>query len=94
MGNGTLLFAAPARKVYGRSIFYATRCIVFICSLHCPHVAGPRRTHLVAGKTILILDDVCTTGATLNEAASVLSKAGAKSIYAYTVARAISHKDA
>jgi ComF family protein len=49
---------------------------------------------LVAGKTILILDDVCTTGATLNEAASVLSKAGAKSIYAYTVARAISHKDA
>lgn len=54
-------------------------------------LAAPK---LVAGKNILVVDDVCTTGATLTEAACALSEAGARSIYAYTVARAISHKDA
>ena len=49
---------------------------------------------LVTGKNILLFDDVCTTGATLNEAAQVLMQAGANSVYAYTVARAVSHKDA
>lgn len=54
-------------------------------------VASPR---LVADKNILLIDDVCTTGATLNEAANALLQVGAKSVYAYTVARAVSHKDA
>jgi competence protein ComFC len=49
---------------------------------------------LVAGKDILLVDDVCTTGATLIEAAVTLAEAGARSVYAYTVARAISHHDA
>ena len=54
-------------------------------------LADPQR---VAGKQILLMDDVCTTGTTLAEAARALIDSGAKSVYAFTIARAISHKDA
>lgn len=40
----------------------------------------------VAGKTILIVDDVSTTGATLDECARVLKAAEAKAVYALTLA--------
>lgn len=40
----------------------------------------------IKGKTILIIDDVVTTGATVKEAGRVLKKAGAKKIYAFTLA--------
>lgn len=42
---------------------------------------------LVKGKTILLIDDIVTTGATLSEAAGVLKKAGASAVYCATVAR-------
>lgn len=41
------------------------------------------------GKRVLLIDDVFTTGATLNEAASALLAAGARSVHAYTLARSI-----
>lgn len=41
----------------------------------------------VKGKRILLIDDVLTTGATLNECAKVLKKAGALSVDTLTVAR-------
>lgn len=43
----------------------------------------------IAGKRVLLIDDVFTTGATLNEAAKVLREAGASAIYAYTLARSL-----
>jgi ComF family protein len=45
----------------------------------------------VNGKTILVLDDVSTTGSTLSASAEALLSAGAKDVYALTVARALPH---
>lgn len=39
------------------------------------------------GKRVLLIDDVFTTGATLNSAAKVLMKAGVRTLYVATVAR-------
>lgn len=39
------------------------------------------------GKTIILIDDVATTGATLNEAAHILKLAGAKQVYALVLAK-------
>ena len=41
----------------------------------------------VKGKTILLVDDVCTTCATLNECAITLKGAGARKVFALTLAR-------
>jgi len=41
----------------------------------------------VKNKIILVIDDICTTGSTLEEFCAVLKKAGAKRIYGLTVAR-------
>jgi ComF family protein len=40
---------------------------------------------------VLLIDDVCTTGATLSECATVLAAAGAVEVSAATVARATGH---
>lgn len=47
-------------------------------------VARPKE---VSGKTIILVDDVVTSGSTLNEAARVLKEAGARSVWAMAVAR-------
>ena len=41
----------------------------------------------IAGKTIVLFDDVFTTGATMRSAAQVLKKHGAKRVWAITMAR-------
>lgn len=46
-----------------------------------------RQPDLVMGRRVLLVDDVFTTGSTLNEAAKVLKESGAESVYVYTLAR-------
>ena len=48
-----------------------------------------RRGRSVAGKRVVVVDDVMTSGATLEECARVLRRAGAKSIGALVLARAL-----
>lgn len=47
---------------------------------------------LVKDRTILLVDDVYTTGSTLNECAKVLFKAGAKEVYCLTLAHTMGEK--
>ena len=51
--------------------------------------ANPR---FVKNKKVLLMDDVATTGATLNSASRALLEAGACHVYALTAARAISQR--
>jgi ComF family protein len=50
------------------------------------HVARPEEFE---GKRIYLIDDVMTTGTTLNECAKTLRKAGAGDVYAIALARAV-----
>jgi competence protein ComFC len=45
----------------------------------------------VRGKTVLVMDDVSTTGSTLSSCSKALLQAGAKDVFALTVARALPH---
>lgn len=47
------------------------------------------RPKLIAGTTILLIDDVFTSGATASYCSKVLKKAEAVSVYVFTVARAV-----
>ncbi len=44
------------------------------------------RPEMIVGRDILLVDDIITSGATINECAKVLRRAGAKNIYALTIA--------
>jgi len=47
----------------------------------------------VKRKSILLMDDVATTGSTISACAEALLAAGAQEVYAITIARALSHHD-
>ena len=47
-----------------------------------------RQPRLIAGRRVLLIDDVFTTGATVSECATVLKAAGASDVYVLTIARA------
>jgi ComF family protein len=44
-------------------------------------------------KSVLLMDDVATTGSTISACTEALLSAGAREIYALTIARALSHHD-
>ena len=50
--------------------------------------ADPR---IVQGKSILLMDDVATTGSTISACAETLLSAGAQEVYVLTIARALPH---
>jgi len=50
--------------------------------------ADPR---LVGQKSVLLMDDVATTGSTISSSTEALLSAGAREVYAITIARALSH---
>ena len=52
----------------------------------CFSVATPA---VIEGKTMLLVDDVFTTGTTVNECAKALRKAGAQAVYVQTLARMV-----
>jgi competence protein ComFC len=45
----------------------------------------------VSGKVVLLMDDIATTGVTLAACSEALQKAGARTVYALTLARALPH---
>ena len=47
-----------------------------------------RRPEPIAGRRVLLIDDVFTTGATVSECAAVLKSAGGTAVYVLTIARA------
>ena len=51
------------------------------------YVLSPHATEVVRGRTVIVCDDLCTTGETLNRCAELLAKAGARSVILCTVAQ-------
>lgn len=47
---------------------------------------GAKNIDSIKGRNIILIDDIITTGATLNEARKILKQAGARKIIAFTVA--------
>lgn len=54
-------------------------------------VTAPQR---IKGRTVIVVDDVMTTGTTVSECARVLKRAGADKVFAATVARTLKRVDA
>ncbi|MDX1377224.1 MAG: ComF family protein [Anaerolineales bacterium] len=48
---------------------------------------------VVKQKNVLLMDDVATTGSTIQSCVEALFNAGAQEVYALTIARALSHHD-
>ena len=48
---------------------------------------GVLRPRAIAGKTVMVVDDIMTTGSTLSECAAELKRAGASRVWCVTLAR-------
>lgn len=59
-------------------------------NVHGAYQAEPK---IVRGKSVVLMDDVATTGSTIFSCTEALLFAGARDVYAITIARALSHHD-
>jgi predicted amidophosphoribosyltransferase len=57
------------------------------------HEAYQADINSVKQKSIVLMDDVATTGSTISACTNALISAGAREVYALTIARALSHHD-
>lgn len=85
--------AGSLKKSYASSALQRTRWTVTQTRLGSRqrvrnvHRAFAARTRLVDGKTVLLIDDVLTSGATANACALALKDAGARAVFVLTAAR-------
>lgn len=56
------------------------------------YILADKAAEAVRDRTVVICDDLCTTGATLNRCAALLVESGARSVILCTVARTDSHR--
>lgn len=49
---------------------------------------NPKYAHLLKGRDVLLVDDICTTGATFLSASKILKEAGARFVWCYSLAKA------
>ena len=59
-------------------------------NVHDAYQADPK---VVKRKSVVLMDDVATTGSTILSCTEALLSAGARDVYAITIARALSHHD-
>ena len=57
------------------------------------HNAYQADSKVVKRKSVILMDDVATTGSTILSCTDALLSAGARNVYAITIARALSHHD-
>jgi competence protein ComFC len=99
--NQASLLARPLAAIQGWR--YSSQVLVRTCETRSQvglsplerkvNISGAFRAEpiMAEGKTILLMDDVVTTGATLAACSDALGKAGAQTIYGLTLARALLH---
>jgi competence protein ComFC len=69
-----------------RGVFAVAECLTECLTLNVTHACGTFNVKYSV-KNVLLVDDVYTTGATINECAKVLKKAGVKNVWVFTLAR-------
>mgnify|MGYP001223688582 CR=1 FL=1 len=52
------------------------------------YFSNPEKSKQIEGKSILLIDDICTSGRTLNTCAEILINGGARSVYSVVLSRA------
>jgi len=95
--NQSEFFADGFREVWGKPVYY---CLARVRNTapqsrlppaeRAKNVRGAfvvKKSAVVEGKRLVLIDDVMTTGATVNECAKALKKAGAAEVFVLTVAR-------
>jgi len=76
-------YTPPQMKVENYQERMENMSDAFIWASHVP-TSGPAN---LSGKSVLLIDDICTTGATLFECGKVLKQNGAKKVFAAVIAR-------